>query len=93
MNVFFRQRHAHCMAPQAPIPTSLRPVSLVPDAFMGSYTAAQWEARGWELTFFRQFVAAVARGTRGAPAWLEEAHNMCLYAPVSNTQKSKTCPT
>ena len=73
MNVFFRHRHAHCTALQSPIPAPLRPVSLMPNAFMGNYTVAQWEAGGWELTFFKRFVAAVAQGTQGAPAWLEEA--------------------
>ena len=80
MNVFFRHWHQIRTALQAPIPAPLRPVSLMPDAFVGNLPPPPPPPLplGRELTFFKRFVAAVAQGTQGAPAWLEEAYHLYL---------------
>ena len=44
--------------------------ALLPKEFLRDYSPKQRMERAYELTFFRQFVAAAATGCRSCPGWL-----------------------
>ena len=65
MNIFFRHQHDACTAAQAPIPAPHRSINLKPEGFMDKYSAAQYEAATWELSFFRHCRCRGPGHTRG----------------------------